>query len=168
MKATQLAAALTMLAVLAAACGGTPAAEPPTTVDVHGVVDLTDSHGGVWGTQNSVTAGATCSVTKDLLPGAPFPRAFPPDAQVVVKDQAGATLGAAPLDTPKSGTVRVTPGRAGAYYCEFTWRVTVPSSATVYSFEFPGASPQRFEARSLPHPVVLAIGDGAGFVPRGY
>lgn len=173
MKVTPLAAALAPLALAAAACGGTTTttaatSSSPTTLDVRGVVDLNDSHGGVWITEHSLLVGAPCSVTKDLLPGAPFPRAFPPDAQVIVKDQAGNTLGSAPLDTPRSGTVSSMPGRAGAYYCEFTWRITVPASAKVYDFEFPGANPQRFSADSLPSSVVLSIGDGAGFVPRGY
>jgi hypothetical protein len=169
MKVARLGAAFSRVAILTAACGGaTPTSAPKTTMDVHGVLDLNDSHGGVWGTQDSVTAGAPCSVTKDLLPGAPFPRAFSPDAQVIVKDETGATLGAASLDTPKSGTVRVAQGATGAYYCEFTWRITVPASAQVYAFEFPGANPQRFDAKSVPSSVVLSIGDGAGFVPRGY
>ncbi|MBB5889689.1 hypothetical protein BJ998_000885 [Kutzneria kofuensis] len=167
MRNISSAVAVSVLALSLSACATTSQMDAHRTATIHGVVALTDSHGGAWLTQNSVTDGASCAVTQDLIPGFNGgTRAFPGDAQVVVKNQSDTTLGAVALDSPKSGIVRHAPQSNTRYYCEFSWQIIVPA-ANLYSIEFPGATTQRFEANSVPPVVRLSIGNGAGFTPQG-
>lgn len=168
--ATRL-AALCLLGGLVAGCSAdsgspTATASKPTNATIRGIVALTDSQGGIWAVQSDMTPGSPCATTQVLVPGlASGPPPFPPDAQVTVHDGSGRLLGAASLASPTSGIVAATPQRPGSYYCEFGWQITVPT-ASLYSFEFPNATPQTYNAQALPGTVVLSIGNGVGFTPQ--